>query len=121
VENQDTKVTVIEGEVHVTASSNGRALTRENTTVSSMTEKITFYRVDTPPIFVGFQQNWVDGEEPETGTVFTLTAGAGYGSRYMILMVTVPGRRTVYEYVDITEVLRDRVATIITELGEGTS
>lgn len=79
---------------------------------------VRVYRTDGfPTIFAGFQVNWVDGDDPESGAEFSLSAGAGVGSKYMTLRVEIPGRETVYEYVDITELLQQRVAAIIAEEG----
>jgi len=106
-------------ENYVTASIGGRSLSREATTVGHTDEPVRFYRASDPPIFAGFQARWVEGEDPQSGADFEVCAGAGFGSRYMTLSVNVPGHDTVYEYVDITEVLEKRVRAIAEEVISG--
>jgi hypothetical protein len=38
------------------------------------------------------------------------------GSKYMTLEVAVPGHETVYEYVDMAEVLQQRAGALIAEI-----
>lgn len=96
-------------------TSGGRSLSRENITTGHVEEPVRFYRVSDPPIFAGFRTGWVSGEDEDTGMRFDLSAGAGLGSPYMTLTVELPDGTTVYEYVDITEVLQVRVAAIVAE------
>lgn len=103
------------GEIKVTAFSGSRQLTLESTTVSTHDEPVKFYRVDSPPIFCGFQVPWIDGEGPD-GMTYDLNAGPGFGSKYMTLSVKIPGRETVYEVVDITQVLKARLDAITKEV-----
>lgn len=97
-------------------SSGNRSLDRESITVGLSEVPVKFYRTSDPIIFAGFQINWMDGKDPETGAEIDLGAGAGMGSKYMTLSVKVPGRPTVYEYVDMEEVLQVRVSAIIAEV-----
>jgi hypothetical protein len=93
----------------------GRSLGRESITTGSTEVPVAFYRTSHPPIFCGFQAEWVSGEGDD-GTTFEINAGAGVGSKYATLRVDVPGHETIYEYVDITEVLQARVAAIVAEV-----
>jgi len=93
-----------------------RSLGRESITVGSTDVPVRFYRVSDPPLFAGFQIDWIDGDEEETGATFNIASGAGLGSKYMTLQVEIPGHGTVYEYVDIAEVLQQRVADILDEV-----
>jgi len=95
-----------------------KSLDRESITVGHADVPVRFYRVSHPPIFAGFQISWMDGNDPETKTEFDLSSGAGLGSKYMTLAVTVPGHKTVHEYVDITEVLEQRVIAIMKEMSD---
>lgn len=105
-----------EGEAQVTAFVDGRSVGRDDVTVGHAVETVRFYRTSSMPLFAGFQQEWVSGEDPKTETTFELHVGAGVGSRYATLRVEVPGHPPVYEYVDITEVLQERVRKIIEEV-----
>jgi hypothetical protein len=107
--------------VRVTAESidsdgNHRSLDRESITVGHVAVPVNVYRASHPTIFAGFQVNWVDGYDDATDATFVLSAGAGFGSKYATLRVEVPGHEPVYEYVDITELLNQRVAAIIDEV-----
>lgn len=96
---------------------NGRPKGREDITVGHQEVPVKVYRTDGfPCLFAGFQQHWVDGNDPETGTTFELSAGAGCGSAYATLTVEVPGHPKIHEYVDIRELLGDRVRAIVAEL-----
>jgi hypothetical protein len=97
-------------------SSNGKSLDRESITVGFSDIPVRFYRTSHPTIFAGFQINWIDGDDPATGAEIDLSAGAGLGSKYMTLRIVVPGHDPVYEYVDMTEVLRQRASAIIVEV-----
>ena len=79
-----------------------------------------FYRASDPTIFAGFQIDWINGTDPDSGAQIDLSAGAGLGSKYMTLRVTIEGKPTVYEYVDITEIFQLRAQAIIEELTSGT-
>lgn len=108
--NQDTPV------VHVSAG--GQSLDRESITSGHTEVPINVYRTTHPPIFAGFRVGWIDGTDSETGTTFDLYAGAGFGSSYATLRVEVPDHPPVYEYIDITELLKHRVTAIIAESRE---
>lgn len=98
-------------------SSGGESKGREDITVGHVEVPVKVYRTDGfPPIFAGFRTEWLSGEDPDTGAEFDMTAGAGCGSEYLTITVKVPGKPTVYEYVDITELMRHRVGAIIEEL-----
>jgi hypothetical protein len=94
----------------------GKSLGRDEITVGHEDVPVRWYRTNHPTIFCGFQINWLEGEDPETGTKFDLSSGAGLGSKYMTLKVKVPDHDTVYEYVDLTEVLEQRIVAIIKEV-----
>jgi hypothetical protein len=99
------------------ASSGGRSLSRANITAETWDVTVPFHRTDgTPPLFAGFRINWFNGDDKETGTTFDMSAGAGMGSKYLTLMVAVPGHDIVYEYVDMAAVLEQRVTAIIAEV-----
>jgi len=95
----------------------GESKGREDITVGHVDVPVKVYRTDGyPPIFAGFRTEWVSGEDPDTGTTFFLGSGAGCGSEYMTITVEVPGHPAVYEYVDVTELFRQRIGAIIKEL-----
>lgn len=97
-------------------SEGGEPKNREDITVGHVEVPVKVYRTDGfPTIFAGLRVNWIDGDDPGTGTSFSLCAGAGMGSKYLTLSVEVPGRPTVYEYVDITELLEQRLDAIVAE------
>ena len=90
---------------------------RDDITVGHVAHPVKVHRTDGfPTLFAGLRANWLDGDDPETGTTFSLCTGAGLGSPYLTIDVEVPGHPKVYEYVDIRELLEDRVRAIITEL-----
>lgn len=93
-----------------------RSLGREAITVGHEDIPVRFYRVSDPPIFAGFRINWLEGRDETTGAEIDLSSGAGMGSKYMTLSIEIPGRGTVYEYVDMAEVLENRVAAILAEV-----
>lgn len=94
----------------------GQPKNREDITVGHVEVPVKVYRTDGfPTLFAGFRVNWVDGEDPATGAKFSLCAGAGVGSKYLTLDVEVPGQPTVYEYVDVTELVQERVTAILAE------
>lgn len=98
-----------------TTATGGRSLGRADITASQEQEPVTFYRTDdTPTIFAGFRQEWLSGSD-EDGTTFGLAAGAGLGSPYLTLDVTLPDGREIHEYVDIREVVRARVERIVAD------
>jgi hypothetical protein len=98
-----------------TASSGGRSLGRDDITASHTDVTVPFHRTDgTPPLFAGFRQNWFDGATAD-GVEYDLSAGAGFGSKYLTLQVRV-GDVTVHEYVDMAEVFEARIMAIIAEL-----
>lgn len=100
----------------VSVASGGEPKNREDVTVGHVEVPVKVYRTDGfPTIFAGFQMDWIGGDDPDTGVEFNLSAGAGVGSKYMCLRVDVPGRDTVYEYVDVTELLQQRVEAIVEE------
>lgn len=102
--------------MQVGVNEGGQSKQREDITVGHVEVPVKVYRTDGfPTIFAGFRVNWIDGEDPETGATFSLCAGAGMGSKYLTLDVEVPGKPNVYEYVDITELLQERVAAILAE------
>jgi hypothetical protein len=94
-------------------------LTRDAITVKHTEVPVNWYRVNRPTIFAGFQQEWLTGEgdadSRDEGVRFRLTAGAGTGSRYMVLLVNLPDGTRVEEYVDIAEVVGDRIRAIVDE------
>jgi hypothetical protein len=93
-----------------------QSLDRDSITTGYSDIEIRFYRTSHLTIFAGFQINWLDGNDPDTGAEIDLAAGAGVGSKYMTLKVAVPGHDPVYEYVDMTEVLQQRASAIIAEV-----
>jgi hypothetical protein len=93
-----------------------QSLDRDSITVGYSDIEVRFYRASRPTIFAGLQINWIDGDDPVTEAEIDLSAGAGLGSKYMTLRVAVPGHDPVYEYVDMTEVLRQRASAIIAEI-----
>lgn len=99
----------------VTAHLGDRSLDRESVTSGHTEVPLKVYRTTDPPLFAGLRERWVDGKDPETGTTFEVSAGAGFGSPYATLSVKVPGHPIVYEYIDITELLTNRVEAIIAE------
>jgi hypothetical protein len=105
-----------EGTPIVHVSSGSQSLDRDSITVGYSEIPVKFCRTSHPTIFAGFQINWIDGIESVTGAEIGLAAGAGMGSKYMTLWVTVPGYPSVYEYVDMSEVLQQRAAAIIAEV-----
>lgn len=96
-------------------SAGGRSLGREAITSGHTEVPLRVYRTTDPPIFAGLQANWIEGNDPETGTTFDINSGAGFGSKYATLCVRVPGHEPVYEYIDITELLTHRIDAIIAE------
>lgn len=100
----------------VHASSGDQPLDRKSITSGHTDVSIPVYRTTHPPIFAGFQTNWVDGNDSDTGATFSISAGAGLGSPYATLRVEVPGRAPIYEYIDITELLTKRVMAILEEV-----
>lgn len=100
----------------VSVHSGGEPKNREDITVGHTEVPVKVYRTDGfPTIFAGFRVGWLSGEDPTTGASFELDSGAGCGSPYMTLRVEIPGKPTVYEYVDIREFLKQRVQAIIEE------
>jgi len=107
--------------VRVSASSidddgNRRSLGRDAITTGHVEVPLNVYRTSHAPIFAGFQVNWLEGSDTETETTYDLSAGAGFGSRYATLRVEVPGHETVYEYIDVVELMSDRLRAIIAEV-----
>lgn len=87
---------------------------REDITAGYTEVPTKVYRTDGfPTIFAGFQQIWIEGSDPETGTTFELTAGAGWGSKYATLIIEVPGQPRIYEYIDVSELVTARVRAVI--------
>lgn len=103
-------------EVHVEVHEGGQSRGREAITSGHTEVPVNVYRTTHPPIFAGFQINWIEGNDPETGTTFDINAGAGLGSKYATISVEIPGQPRVYEYIDITELLQHRVMAIIAEM-----
>lgn len=98
-------------------SEGGQPKNREDITESHVDEPVKVYRTDGfPPLFAGFRQMWLEGDDPETATTFEMCAGAGCGSPYLTIAVEVPGHPKVYEYVDVRELLEARVRAIVGEL-----
>lgn len=89
---------------------------RADITIGHDDAPIRWYRTSEPPIFAGLRINWLDATDPETGAEISLSSGAGMGSKYMTLRVSVPGYDPIYEYVDMAEVLPNRVSTILGEI-----
>lgn len=114
-----TNTPTVLGEVGVTAASTDGTLARDAVTVRHTEAPTTWYRVDKPAIFAGFQQEWLTGRGDDgtrdEGVSFRLTAGAGTGSRYMVLLVNLADGTRVEEYVDIAEVVGDRIRAIVDE------
>lgn len=55
----------------------------------------------------GLRVTWAEGEKAsEPGVTFSLSAGAGLGSPYLILHVTTRDNRTIDEYIDIRPLLQ---------------
>jgi hypothetical protein len=107
--------------VHVSASSidddgHVRSLGRDAITTGHVEVPVNFYRTSDPPIFAGFQVNWLEGTDTETETTYDLSAGAGFGSRYATLRVHVPGHDPIYEYLDAIELMSHRIRAIIAEV-----
>lgn len=100
------------GEIGVRASVDGRSLDRESVTTGFFDDLVRWWRCESP-IFTGFQAAWIDGEDNSTGMKFSLTAGAQTGSKYMVLTVELPDGSTIYEYVDMAEVLEQRITQIV--------
>ena len=97
-------------------SSGTQSLDRDSITVGYSEIPVKFCRTSHPTIFAGLQIDWIDGIESVTGAEICLAAGAGMGSKYMTLQINVPGYPSVYEYVDMSEVLQQRAAAIIAEV-----
>lgn len=93
-----------------------KSLDRDSITVGFSEIPVKFHRTNAPTIFAGFQIDWMNGDDPDTGAEIQLAAGAGMGSKYLTLQVSMPGCPTVYEYVDMDAVLQLRAAAIIMEL-----
>lgn len=104
--------TTDDGEVRVTTSP---GLARDAITTKHTEVPTTWYRVNKPAIFAGFQQEWINGSDDETGVAFRFTVGAGVGSRYMMLVLTMPDGTRVEEYVDAAEMVSDRVRELVAE------
>lgn len=104
--------TTHDGEVGITTTPD---LTRDAITTKHTETPTTWYRVSKPAIFAGFQQEWITGSDAENKVGFRFTAGAGVGSRYMVLSVTLPDGTTVEEYVDASELVSNRVADLVAE------
>jgi hypothetical protein len=92
------------------------SLDRDSITVSCSDIPVRFYRTNAPTIFAGLQIVWLEGTDAATGAEVEMSSGAGLGSKYLTLSVRVPGHPTVYEYVDMDEVLQARASAIITEV-----
>lgn len=90
----------ITDEVGITAKAGGRLLNLETTRVATYPMTVELHQVDTPPLFAGMQQVWLDGNE--NGLEYALSVGAGLGSRYMILTLEQNGKK-IYEVVNIVE------------------
>jgi hypothetical protein len=67
------------GEIGITASTNGRRLTLDPLRKKKLAVEVREVESTIP---CGFQTPWADGELPD-GTKFSLTSGAGVGSRWM--------------------------------------
>lgn len=94
----------------------GRPLNRENITVHSEDQVVTVHRTDgTPSVFAGFRTEWMTGEDEDNGITFSMSAGAGVGSPYITIDVHLPDGSTVYEYVDVRQLLTARVEAIAGE------
>lgn len=104
------------GEIKVRAAVNGRPANREDTITSTTDVPLPVHRCDGAPLFAGLRQHWLDGADPETGATFAVAAGAGLGSKYITLTVEHPDHPTVYEVVDITDLVNLRVGAILDEL-----
>lgn len=105
----------MDGQIGIKAESEGRSLGRDDITVSTTEVPVPFHRTDgTPTLFAGFRVGWMDGTDG--GIEYDMAAGAGCGSKYLTLQVTVPGHPTVYEYVDMADLFEARVIAILAEL-----
>ena len=95
-----------------------RSFSREDITVSTTEVPLNVHRTDgTPPVFAGFRQEWMAGEDDKTGVQGVMYAGAGVGSPYLLIEVTLPGGKQVHEYVDMTEFFDQRAKAISAEHG----
>jgi hypothetical protein len=85
-------------------------------TASTSEQVVKVHRTDgTPTLFAGLRQDWMSGTEDESGVEFMMTSGAGLGSPYLTISVTFPDGSKVYEFVDMTEFLTDRLNAIVAE------
>lgn len=61
-------------------------------------------------LFAGLRQEWLSGGDDEVQ--FNVTSGAGLGSPYMVLTVTMHDK-TVYEVINVAELANDWVHKVI--------
>lgn len=71
-------------------------------------------------LHAGLRQHWVEAtdgpEDPDTGqpaVTAALAAGAGLGSKYLVLQVERPGLPTIFETSDVTAWLGDWIEAAI--------
>ena len=91
-----------DGEIRVRAASNGRPLTLEPIMPRGLLP-IQPVRVESS-IAAGFRSTWLSGENEEHE--ITLTSGAGWGSKWMMLTIKERATgRTIEEVVDAEQML----------------
>jgi hypothetical protein len=102
--------------MRVEASLGGRRLTLDNVLDGLLPLSVERRRVESS-IPCGFQVEWMDGEfkhDGQEGWRLQLTAGAGFGSRWMVLTIRDPeGKTFAQEVVDISELLQPWVDDIL--------
>lgn len=98
----------------VTASINGRRVTLDSV-MPREPLPLPVRRVETT-LPAGLRSNWIDGEEDDpNGPVghFSLTAGAGVGSPWLILSITLRDGSTISEVVDMRTVVSTWIAAAL--------
>jgi hypothetical protein len=99
------------------SENNSRSLGREAITVSTTEVSLPVHRTDgTPTLFAGFREGWLSATaKREAGQVECelLTGMTGY----LLIHVTLPDGRTVYEYANMSEFFQARIAAILKEKG----
>lgn len=99
------------GEITTSARVNGRRLTLDAV--------LPLVALDAQPRRVensmpaGFRVGWMSGETEDYA--FEITAGAGVGSRYLILHITQGGQPFAEEIIDVEDLARRWIDNVITQ------
>lgn len=92
------------------ASTNGRPMTLDPV-MERESILLPVVRVESS-MAAGWRMDWLSASTPE-GVEITLTAGAGVGSPYLVLMITHPELGDIEEVVDMRVVVQDWVTAAI--------